>query len=398
MKRVLAPALAAVVAVGFIVGASAGAQTTQAPTAPLVQICPVPTAPVAGQDLACKIVVDPFWTAPPTSTTTPTATSTTTQATTTVPVTTTTTVASTTTTSTPPASLMGWQLTTSNVGLAPHGLTCSGLDLYLGPAKPLPGTTISKLRVEQSLDLSAGDILIERSCLAPRNTAGGDKTLVTTFVCPNDCVDGPGKNVTIRDSEITGANLSAQAVAYSCAFDGIATLQRNYMHDTGSGICARETGVDENMLIEHNYVRGLRAYGNAATTGSHNEAATIRDFRSSARTITFRNNRLDSSGAGSNQSGALFIQPLWVNIFNGTLEGNLLEGKNYNLYIENRDGVYRNMRAVNNRFWQPEGCTGAQGCYGPSAVASGEGWKAGWLNNYRYDPAKFNAQGAVVTP
>jgi hypothetical protein len=280
---------------------------------------------------------------------------------------------------------MGWQLTAQNVGLAPHGLTCASLPLYIGPAKPLGGNTISGYRIEQSLDLSNGNILIEKSCIKPNATGYHNSFLVTTTVCSgNGCSATTAGNVTIRDSEITADHLSAGAIAKSCAFLGVATLQRNYMHGMGSGICFFETGTVHSALAEQNYVRGLRSAGD-----SHNEAATIRDFRNATgRTVKFLNNRLDCSSG--NETGGLFIQPTWLPIYNVTIQGNYLEGGGYNLYLERTsNATYGNVRAINNRF-RPTG-------WGPAATPSGPGY-AEWRDNYRYSSTAVNNAGTVVNP
>jgi hypothetical protein len=388
VRRILVRIAVPVSALALVVGAVtfAAAQTDPQPTAPLGTWCPpVPSDAIAGQPVQCKVVADPDWTPPttqpPTSTTVPTTT------TTAVPPVTTTTTAVTTTTSTPPASLMGWQLTAQNVGLAPHGLTCDTLPLYIGPAKPLGGNTISGYRIEQPLDLSNGNILVEKSCIKPSSTGYHNIFLVTTTVCSgNGCSATTAGNVTIRDSEITAEHLSAGSIAKSCAFLGVGSLQRNYMHGMGSGICFFETGAVHSALAELNYVRGLRS-----ASDSHNEAATIRDFvknTANTRTVKFLNNRLDCSSG--NETGGLFIQPTWLPIHNVTIQGNLLEGGGYNLYLERTgNATYGNVRAINNRF-RPTG-------WGAAATPSGPGY-AEWRDNYRYDPTKLNAQGAVVNP
>ncbi|PWK81707.1 hypothetical protein C8D88_116119 [Lentzea atacamensis] len=389
VRRILAPLIAVIVVVSGI--SFAAAQTEPVPTAPLGTWCPpLPSNATAGQPVQCKVVADPDWTAPTSTTTVPPTTTTTTTTTvaptTTVPTTTVpTTTPPATTTTQPPASLMGWQLTADNVGLKPHGLSCASLPLYIGPAKPLAGNTISGYRIEQPLDLSNGNLLIEKSCIKPSTVGYHNSFLVTTTVCSgNSCSATTAGNVTIRDSEITADHLSAGTIAKSCAFLGVGTLQRNYMHGMGSGICFFETGTVHSALAEHNYVRGLRSSGD-----SHNEAATIRDFRNATgRTVKFLNNRLDCSSG--NATGGLFIQPTWLPIYNVTIQGNYLEGEGYNLYLERTgNATYGNVRAINNRF-RPTG-------WGASATPSGPGY-AEWRDNHIYDAAKPDGKGAVLNP
>ncbi|WP_425260967.1 hypothetical protein ACPOLB_08865 [Rubrivivax sp. RP6-9] len=117
-----------------------------------------------------------------------------------------------------PAPLLGWQLTTSNIGLAPHGLRCDALPLYTGSAKPAPGTVIRNMRVTVPLDLSSGNILIEKSCIRPNSVGSHHAYLVTTTVCGDDgCQATAAGNVVIRDSEIDASALPVQAIAQSCA-------------------------------------------------------------------------------------------------------------------------------------------------------------------------------------
>jgi hypothetical protein len=385
-RRVLATLAALVVAIGGIWIASAAAQTEPQPTAPLGTYCPpLPANAVAGQDHVCKVVADPFWTPP---TTTP-PTTTTTSSTTTVPTTTTTPV--TTTTTQPPAALMGWQLTATNIGLAPLGLSCDALPLYAGPARPAAGATISGVRIESALNMTAGNVTVEKSCIKPRNQ-GVLGSLSTTTVCPNDCNIGmpSGAKATIRDSEISGAFLSASAVATACAFDGVADIARTYIHDVGSGICFRETGLELSPVVENNYVHKLRHSGEA-----HHDAATVRDFRknpANTRKLTWRGNRFDSTtNTGSYQTGALFIQPTWsgYGIHNVWVVDNYLEGGGFNLTLEQSNGGNSNTHSLNNRFRHTE--------WGYSTVSGSPGWSE-WSSNFRYDPNAVNAQGEVVNP
>jgi hypothetical protein len=211
------------------------------------------------------------------------------------------------------------------------------------------------------------------------------RLLVTTTVCSSgSCAATSTGNVVIRDSEITAEHLPAATIAGSCGFLGVATLERNYLHGMGSGICFFETGTVHSALAAQNYVRGLRSAG-----ASHNEAATIRDFRDApGRGVTFRDNRLDCSSG--NETGGLFIQPTWLPIHNVFIEGNYLEGGGYNLYLQRTDNAgYANVHATDNRF-RPTG-------WGPSATPSGPGY-ATWRDNHRYDANRPDGKGAAVSP
>lgn len=291
-----------------------------------------------------------------------------------------------------PGETYGWQLTDTNAGLASVGLVCANLPVYTGGSTVASGTVISGKRITGSLDLSAGNITIDRSCIQPTaGTVGSGLPVITTTDfnnCASSCAVTPA-TVTISNSEIDGSLLSAHDAAFATGFIGIANLTNNYIHDLGSGIGLMNTGKTLDAIVEHNYVTRLKAYGDGATTGNHSDAFTIRDFDASAkpsRAVIVRNNRFDCNSG--NDTGAFFIQTYAGNINNVTATGNLLEGSGYNLGLNQDFGnTYANVMATNNRF-TPSG-------YGAAYVQGGGGW-TGWSNNYINDATKPNNQGAVV--
>lgn len=290
--------------------------------------------------------------------------------------------------------LAGWQLTPSNTGLAPHGLNCNSLPLYTGGGKPAAGAFISGKRIATTLDLSAGGITIEKSCIQPLSVGQGFPLTTTTDYnnCPSDCALTP-TTVTIRDSEFDGSLISTASVGGACALLGIATMERNYIHDTGSGICMFNTGHTLDVTIAGNYVHRLRAFGDPAGSGSHNEAFTIRDFPTNSnpnRRMKITNNRLDSSSG--NDTGAVFIQTYGGDINQVAFEGNLLEGYGYQLILSGGFGnIYGTaMSAVNNRF---SGTGYGVGYVDRHGLSYGWGeWKENYLNN----PSISGNKGSMV--
>jgi hypothetical protein len=284
-----------------------------------------------------------------------------------------------------------------------------GLPLYSGPAKLEAGRTYTGWRFEAALDLSAGDVTVEKSCIKPRNT-GVLGSLASTTFCHSYCETAlpSGTRATVRDSEFDGSYISNTNIAGSCAFDGIADLYRNYMHDTGSGICFRATdrnakagswtaNLSTSAVISGNYATRLRHAGEA-----HHDGGTVRDFRkdpSNSRTLVFINNRFDSQPINVTdwQTAAFVVQPTYsgYSINNVWLDGNLFEGRSYNLTLEQAGGGYSNVHSTNNRFWQPANC--GSGCYGFSAVTGGPGWTE-WTGNFKLDSTRADSKGAVVTP
>lgn len=282
--------------------------------------------------------------------------------------------------------LHGWDLAPTNTGLARYGLTCDALPAYAGSDRPDAGTLISEVRIVQPLNLSAGNITIERSCIQPTSVVHGDPVLTTT---DNNTGQITNSGVTIRDSEIDGSLLDDSDAAWATGFLGVADLLNNYVHHLGSGIGLMNTGSELSSRIEGNYVTDLLAWGDPATTGNHSDAFTIRDFDAAVnghRTVVVSNNRFDCDSPSA--TGALFIQTYAGNIDNLTVEGNLLEGGGYQLGLEANYGhAYSNVRSINNRF----SGTG----WGATYRTGGPGWSQ-WSDNYIMDPNASDGRGQPV--
>jgi hypothetical protein len=71
--------------------------------------------------------------------------------------------------------LKGWELNENNTGLAGAGITKETLPHYSGSAKPAAGTRIIEMRIETTLDLSAGNITLERCWIYPTSILRGNQ-------------------------------------------------------------------------------------------------------------------------------------------------------------------------------------------------------------------------------
>ncbi len=194
-------------------------------------------------------------------------------------------------------------MSASTVGLAPLGLSCDSLPTYTGSSKPAAGTTISMKKITLSeLDLSNGNITLDRVCVKPAN-AGGRASII--FGYNPDARGNQLGPVTIKDSDIDGSGVTNSLIYATCAFRGAGSLYRNNIWGMGSGICYFGASTVTTSVIEGNYVHGLRGgmYGSPSQQ-SHNESATIRGFNGTS--IQWTNNRLES--ISGSDSGALFIQ------------------------------------------------------------------------------------------
>lgn len=288
----------------------------------------------------------------------------------------------------PATTLDGWDLTPANVGLAGVGLVGASLPAYSGPATIPAGTTVTEQRFTYPVNVSAGDITIER-CFFQPTTILSEAIIFGTY---------PQGDITISDCEIDGSQIPAAVREGAYGFQGGANLYRNYIHDVGIGISitsSRDTPfgsatgeIPLHLVVENNYVHNIFHFDD-----SHHEAGTIREFIKNAadtRTLTWRGNWLDVTQTEF-VSAAMFIQPTDEPIYNVWLEGNVFSGEGWNLDAHDSTGikVVRNLHVVNNRYR-----AGTREYYGP--VSAGTAGIAEWTNNRIYDAGEPDCAGAIV--
>ncbi|WP_156875830.1 hypothetical protein [Ornithinimicrobium pekingense] len=272
-----------------------------------------------------------------------------------------------------------------SVGLAGQGLTCDSLPAYTGPEQVTARTVLSRQRFEAPLDLSAGGITITQSCFRPTSVGRGLPAVSTT---DHNSGRMATSTVTIRESDFDGSLLDPETAAFSTGFIGVANLTDNYVSGFGSGLAIMGSGEQLDARVEGNYVTGLVAWGDGATTGNHSSAFTVRDFSGAVRpdrALVVRGNRFDSSSG--NDTGAVFIQTFSGRIDNVLLEANLLEGLGYQFGLEETNHPYSGIHVVDNR------ATGTG--WGPAYVSGGPG-PARWVDNRLYDPTADAGRGEAI--
>jgi hypothetical protein len=275
------------------------------------------------------------------------------------------------------STLMGWQLNEANTGLAGAGIDKNTLPVYTGSGTPAYGTTISLQKITKPLWLINGNITLDRCWIQP-TSALTPEGLIITYNYGDGWTPAPYSS-TIKDCDIDGTTMSAQAVAGACAVRGLANVIRCNIFGMGTGIAIFSYALKADCLVENNYVHDLRAY-----TGSHNESATVRSYLGNS--LIWRNNRfVDKTG---NDSGALFVQPFSTNIQHVLVEGNLLESYNYCIGIGNYgSNTYSDFKVKNNRF--------VKGGFGPVWLNNGVGF-AEWTDNYYDNPSDPGHIGAII--
>jgi hypothetical protein len=210
----------------------------------------------------------------------------------------------------------------------------------------------------------------------------------------NQFIPVPSK-VIIRDCEFDGSQMTPRSgwslertMAGALGFQGVADIQRCYFHNMGSGIALKMSGTQFDCLFEQNVVADLIGWGDPGTTGSHNNACTIRDFTDAARpgrVGIVRNNRLELN-TPNNASSSLQVSGTDGLTANITAEGNIFEGYGYQVWLVHAGNGFKNCKAINNR-WRS-----MSGWY---SYSDDPGWVV-WQDNYRYDPTKTEARGVVV--
>jgi hypothetical protein len=290
--------------------------------------------------------------------------------------------------------LFGWQKTPANTGLASVGMSCDSLPVYTGSNFVPAGTTITGKRITSGLTLSAGNITIDKSCFKPGpGDAGGGFPFVTTTnynICDNNGCQTAQGPATISNSEFDGSLLAIKDAAQSACAQGSINLINNYCRHWGSGFAIFNSGNTYDVTIDGNVVDDMVAWGDAATTGTHSDGFTIRDFNISShpnRKATVTNNYINT--ANNNATGSFFIQDTFSSgIGNVYASGNLLKGNGWEMSGAKNSAPVTNINITDNRFGgTTDGGYGA--CASPNFT-----WN--FTGNYINDPTKPDNKGAVV--
>lgn len=280
----------------------------------------------------------------------------------------------------------GWELTAQNTGIARHGINGDKLSVYKGSTKPAAFSKIIGKKITTPLDISNGNITLERCYIKPSASWVG-----LPIICGYDTdTGGPAAGPsTVIDCTFDGSELSQHDAAMSSAIQATGEIRGNYISGLGSGIAVMGAGTQGDAIIEGNFVTDLIGWGDPATDGNHSDGFTIRDFSAISdpqRKIEVVNNRFNCNSP--NATAALFIQTYKDRIDNVRIENNLLEGGGYTLGLNELAYPYSNIRAINNRF-APTG-------FGATYIDNGEGYVE-WVDNHYNDSSQPDNKGAIIT-
>ena len=255
----------------------------------------------------------------------------------------------------------GWQLTTSNTGLAGAGIARSSLPTFSGTVTA--GMTLSRVKITGALDLSSTpNVTLDRVWLAP---SGGFDALTL------------GSGTVVKDSDIDGASMQqGSRVGIKGTVAGAYDISRTAI--TGMSVGAWLDGSGPGTMSE-TYVHSM-----TGINGSHMDAFTR---RGGTGALLISRSRLDASGPSV--TGAFFLQNTWGDRIAGiTLKDSYLEGGGFALTLENK-GAGTAVGLDNVRIRS----TG----WGPITASGGITYTA-WNNVRVYDGSRLpSADGAAIS-
>lgn len=301
LRRIAAPILALIVAVGGVWVASAVAQTE--PTAPLGTWCPIPTAPVVGPLQGCKVVPDPGWTPP---TTTPPATTTSSSTTTTPP-------ATTTTTTVPPVT------TTTTAPPAPPTVGSDEWKATTGLTSPLSALTV----VNSSFTTTADNQVVDGKRITGDLVVSHSNVVVT-----NTRIMGVVRGSNLRNLTLRNVDLGLDSCPGSTnggtrlISGGNYTVENSRLHHNGADLVNLAAG---NITYRNSWLGNTCYY-----SGDHLDAIQMYNPGQNV-TLLVERSFLDSRSANGGQlgNGAVFIADNPGAQSRFTLKGNLFAGGNY---------------------------------------------------------------------
>jgi hypothetical protein len=248
-----------------------------------------------------------------------------------------------------PLTIVGWNLTPADIGLAGAGVDRSELTVYNGPFRIPAGTTLDRYLFRGSVNVHNGNIVISRSLFEPLTRC--DLPLVEAMF--RDTWTPPTLSHTVFNCEFSGEAMDTQRNrAFLSAWFGPGVAQRNYVHHMGGGLACYNAGTLVDLLVENNYVDDVQGFGDPATTGNHSSCMTFRDFTRAVRAdrsgIVRRNFFRDTS---PNASGSFTIYGQQGITDGVVISENLFAGNNWNVILDaNNPHPIRNLTFTNNRF------------------------------------------------
>lgn len=219
-----------------------------------------------------------------------------------------------------------------------------------------PGAVVRDLDVHGCVQVLAPFVTIERSRIS-----GSCATLV----------ENHSTDLTIRDTELVGVDQvpNGQAIGY-----GNYTALRVNVHGTGDGLRA-----NGDVLIKDSWVHDLKECADC-----HNDGVQV----SQGTNVHIAHNRIENANG---QTSAVLVKADQGDISSLDVEGNLLDGGGYTVYLLPARYALTDVRVVDNVFGRTFHAQG--GRYGPADVKADVSWMG---NTWADSGAPLQLGSAVV--
>jgi hypothetical protein len=268
------------------------------------------------------------------------------------------------TTVTDPPSVMGWQRTKQNTGLAAVGVTSDMLTPYTGPLSIPAGTRLYR----KLINAGTAQLLMNSGVVLEQCEIHGKRLGPQGLIWIKD---GSGQKIINCDLYVEGVNEEIAGIYANAAND----VEIRSLYQQGGSIGMwfdTVSGAKPSTVSDWWY--GLQPTGG----GAHRDGFTR---RSGNVMVTLDSVRIDIVKYSA--TGAIFTQPTWGGTVGGlTVKNSYLLGAGYVIGL---DRGY-DSHFINNRITPTE--------YGATSLICSGPWT--WSENYYYDASKPDGKGAPI--
>ena len=291
-----------------------------------------------------------------------------------------------------PSEVKGWELDTTNTGIAAAGLAETDIVPFdLNGADAGKGEWIAG---EGNILYLYGNQIIENKIFTFTGyikAVEGNTIIRNCIIRPDNCADGMAmiwlSGATIENCEVDGSKLGMSNIAHAGISAANSVIKNCLIHDCDCGIMANNSsGL---TIIENNFI-----YNILLQPGSDDHLAGISIWSAEGGGIGIFNNRvvIDDDATAGHTSAGFFSQSLQGHITNVRVDGNLIISTGYVTRIT--DGGYGTSLPFSFTDNRLQIVAGGYGYYHGEA---GLQITPAWTENYIYDSNAEDARGTSIT-